>query len=83
MQTLAVFFYLRYNIIMEIYTITINGLSVDLTFNNGSLAYTFEYNGERFGNAVKLESDSSEHLITATAVLVSNAYDSITNLISK
>lgn len=68
---------------MEIYTIIINGQSVDITLNNGLLAYTFEYNGERFGNAVKLESETSEHIITATAVLVSNAYDSITNLISK
>lgn len=68
---------------MEIYTIIINGQSVDITLNNGLLAYTFEYNGERFGNAVKLESETSEHIITATAVLVSNAYDSITNLINK
>jgi hypothetical protein len=68
---------------MEIYTITINGQEVDMTLNNGSLAYTFEYDGKRYGNAVKLENDSSEHLIVSTAVLVSNAYDSITNLITK
>lgn len=68
---------------MEIYTIIINGQSVDITLNNGLLAYTFEYNGERYGNAVKLESETSEHIITATAVLVSNAYDSITNLMNK
>ena len=47
---------------MNVISLTIaDDLEIEMTLDRGKLAYTFERNGKRYGNAVKLSSRKSLH----------------------
>ncbi len=57
---------------MKISQFTFEGITVDLTYNKGFVAYTFEKDGQPYGNKVKTESHKTEDIMGATALLVLN-----------
>jgi len=68
----------------KIIQLTLPGdLDIDLLFSNGKLAYTFEFKGENFGNAVKLPSRKTEDIASASLVLFTNALDTYKELKKK
>lgn len=52
-----------------------DGLEIDLMFNNGKLAYTFEHDGKPYGNAVKIPSKSVVDIATSCLILFTNAQE--------
>jgi len=65
---------------MKISTFTHKGIDIDLTFNKGLLAYAFNVNGERFGNALKPASKSVLDVASTTFLLLTNAFESIESI---
>lgn len=48
-------------------------LEIEMTFDRGKLAYTFERMGKRYGNAVKLEKRNVLSIAAASLQLFANA----------
>ena len=88
-RTLYRVFLLVYNLSMEIFTVTIKGYDIDMTFNEGYLAYTFQRlnkktkQNESFGIKVKPLSTDPIDLVAASCSLIINAYETIEVLDSK
>jgi hypothetical protein len=60
----------------QISTITLTeNLDIDLLFDKGKLAYTFQHEGQNYGNAVKLQSKSVVDIASACMLLFTNAID--------
>lgn len=59
----------------RISTFTLKGKDIDLLYNNGFLAYSFEHDGQSYGNKVKLESRKVVDVASATFLLLTNALD--------
>lgn len=68
---------------MQIYSFQIKGYDVDMTFNEGFVAYTFQRENpetkekESFGIKVKPPSTDPIDMFAAAVQLVINAYDTI------
>jgi hypothetical protein len=60
---------------MKISTITIGDFDIEITYNKGKLAYTFEYDGQSYGQATKLESKDVLTIASTVAVLIVNAIE--------
>jgi len=52
-----------------------DGLEIDVLFEKGKLAYTFQHNGQSYGNAVTLPSKSVSDIVAASLVLFTNAVE--------
>lgn len=50
-----------------------NGLEIELYFQNGKLAYSFDFEGKPYGTKITLPSRSVLDLATACLVLYTNA----------
>lgn len=50
-------------------------LQIDILFDNGKLAYTFEYRDNTYGNAVKIPSKKVADIATACLILFTNALE--------
>ncbi len=60
-----------------------NGLEIELLFDKGKLAYTFTYEEQVYGNAVKLPSKSVADIASASMILFTNAIETYENLTKK
>lgn len=68
---------------MRILTFTLKDTDVDLTYHNGLLAYTMEFNGKRYGNSVRPTTSkraTNEEIIGATWTLFENALSTLEKL---
>jgi len=65
---------------MKISIFELKGEEINLTFNNGTLAYTFEHEGNRYGNAVKVESRKALDIASSAFGLLTNALETIEKL---
>jgi len=61
--------------IMQISTFTLNGLDIDVTYHNKSVAYTFERNGKHYGYKINLESKKIMDIVAATSLLLISALE--------
>lgn len=62
---------------MKISTFTYKGIDIEVTFNNGFLAYSFELEGAHgYKMAVKPRATKME-IVNATALLIINAIETI------
>jgi hypothetical protein len=57
----------------KINTFTLEGFDVDVLYQNGYLAYSFEFDGKPYGQKIKLESKSVVDISTVTFLLLENA----------
>lgn len=57
----------------KINTFTLEGNDIDITINNGFLAYVFMFEGKPYGQKVKLKSRSIMDIVSATFLLLENA----------
>ena len=57
-----------------------NNLNIDVLFDNGKIAYTFEYKKETYGTSVKLPSRKVEDIACACLVLFTNAVETYNKL---
>ena len=57
----------------KINTFTLEGQDIEMLFQNGFLAYSFEFKGKTYGQKVKLKSRSVEDIASATFLLIENA----------
>lgn len=58
----------------EIKTLTLpQGFDIDILFKNGKLGYTFQYNGQNYGTAVKPKSRKTADIAVACLLLIINA----------
>lgn len=57
----------------KINTFSLEGMDVDVLFQNGFLGYTFEFEGKPYGNKVKVKSKSVTDIVSATFLLFENA----------
>ena len=62
---------------MKIHTFTLRGKDIDVTHNNGFLAYTFKENDKHYGQKIKLPSKSIMDVASATFLLIENALETI------
>ncbi len=62
---------------MKIYTFTIKGRDVEMTFRKGNLAYTFERDGKTYGYKVELKNKKTMDIVAATSLLIINAIETI------
>lgn len=68
---------------MDIYSFEFKGLTIELTLREGNIAYTFQRlhkeSGEErsYGYKIKLEDESPTTVMSATALLVMNAVETI------
>lgn len=53
---------------------------IDILFKNGKIGYTFLYNGQNFGTAVKLESNEVADIAVACLLLITNAQETFREL---
>jgi len=60
-----------------------NDLDIELLFQNGKIAYTFDFKGETYGNAVLLPSRSVEDIASACLVLFTNAAETHKEVLKK
>jgi hypothetical protein len=49
------------------------GFDIDILFKNGKLGYTFQFNGQNYGTAVKPESRKVADIAAACLLLIINA----------
>jgi hypothetical protein len=61
----------------KISTFTLKGQQVDMLYNKGKLAYTFEYEGKSYGQKVEVASRSVIDIASATFLLLENALETI------
>ena len=57
----------------KINTFTLEGLDIDILYNNGFLAYTIQYEGKTYGQKIKVKSKRIVDITTATFLLIENA----------
>lgn len=60
---------------IHIATHTFGNQDVEIMYNRGKIAYTFEVNGRRFGNAVKVEGKKKMDIINAAFLLILNMHE--------
>ena len=60
---------------MKISTFTFKGFDIDVTYNNGYVAYTFVHEGETYGGKVKPDSKKHIDLISASFNLFINVIE--------
>lgn len=56
----------------KVFTFTHKGQDIDVLYNKGKIAYTFEVAGKKYGGAVKVEGRKQQDLINATFALLIN-----------
>jgi len=61
----------------KISTFILKGQSIDVLYNNGKLAYTFEVGGKSYGQKVEVSSRSIMDIASATFLLLENALETI------
>lgn len=59
----------------KISTFTIKDTQVDLLYQNGKLAYAFEYEGKHYGQGIKLPSKTIIDIASVTFLLLANFLD--------
>lgn len=52
-----------------------DGLEINLLYDNGKLAYTFEVAGETYGQGIKIPSKSVVDIASASLILFTNAIE--------
>jgi len=57
-----------------------NGIVIDILAKNGKIGYTFEYEGQNYGTAVKPESRSLASISAACLLLLINAQETYKEL---
>ncbi len=58
----------------EIKTLTLSqGFDIDVLFKNGKIGYTFQFNGQNYGTAIKPESKKVADIAAACLLLIVNA----------
>jgi len=50
-----------------------DSLEINVLYEKGKLAYTFEHNGKTYGNAIKLDKKSVIDIVSASLLLFTNA----------
>jgi hypothetical protein len=61
----------------KISTFTLNGHDIDMLYNQGKLAYTFEHEGKSYGQKVEVPSRSILDIASATFVLFQSALETL------
>lgn len=64
----------------KVNTFTLEGQDIEMLFQNGFLAYSFEFKGKTYGQKVKLKSKSVEDISSATFLLIENAISTLKEL---
>lgn len=68
---------------MNINTFTLEGKEIEMTFNNGFLAYSFTHDGQTYGQKIKVESRSVMSISALTFLLLENALETIKRINDK
>lgn len=64
----------------KINTFTLEGQDIEMLFQNGFLAYSFEFKGKTYGQKVKLKSRGVDDVASATFLLIENAISTLKEL---
>lgn len=65
----------------EVTTLTISpGLDIDILIKNGKIGYTFQYEGQNYGTAVKPKTRKIADIASACLLLITNAQESYREL---
>lgn len=65
----------------EIKTITLpQGFDIDLLYKNGKIGYTFVFNGQNYGTAIKPQSKKVADIAAACLLLLINAAETYAEL---
>ncbi len=65
----------------EVSTITLPiGIDVDILLKNGKIGYTFSYNGQNYGTAIRPKSRKVKDLVDACLLLLINAEETYKEL---
>lgn len=56
------------------------GFDIDILFKNGKLGYTFKFEGQNYGQAVRIESKKVADIATACLLLITNAQETYKEL---
>ncbi len=64
----------------KILQFTLDGRDIDVLYQNGNIAYTFEFEGKQYGNKVELASKSIIDVTSATFLLFTNALETMAAL---
>lgn len=67
----------------HVLTFSCQGQDFDILINNGKISYLFEYKGERYGNAVKIDRRSTESIIKASFNLFINYLETYAAVLKK
>lgn len=65
---------------MNIHTFTLKGKDIEVTYNNGFLAYTFMFNDQPYGQKMKPESKKVLDIASCTYLLLINALETMEQL---
>ncbi len=82
MHLLAWFFCCAKLILMNVITtLTLpQGFDIDILIKNGKIGYTFQYEGQNYGTAVKPQSRKVSDIATACLLLIVNAQETYKEL---
>jgi hypothetical protein len=61
-------------------TLTLPGFDIDILYKNDKIGYTFQYNGQNYGTAVKPESKDVADIAVACLLLIINAQETFKEL---
>lgn len=61
----------------NISTFELGGKSIDMTYKSKQIAYTFDHNGQKYGNSVIVKSKKIEDVMNATFLLLVNALETL------
>lgn len=61
----------------KISTFTFKGRDIDMLYDKGNLAYTFEYEGKQYGYKVEVPSKSVIDIASAAFLLFTNAVETL------
>ncbi len=61
----------------KISTFTYKGKDIDMLYQKGNIAYTFEHDGKQYGYKVKLPSKSVMDVASTTFLLLTNAIETL------
>lgn len=65
----------------EVSTITLPiGIDADILMKNGKIGYTFQYNGQNYGTAIKPKSRKTKDIVDACLLLLVNAEETYKEL---
>ncbi len=53
---------------------------IDILYKNGKIGYTFLYNGQNYGNAVRPETENVADIAVACLLLITNAQETFREL---